>query len=108
MDDGIVHKSMDLRLTVYCFLYQVVALELAKALNCSVNDLPLSLAVSHLEQKAAAVLLTLLSLGVKNIRLGPSLPAYLTPNVLDILSKEFNLMKTDDANKDLKKMMKGQ
>ena len=53
----------------------VVALELAKALNCSVNDLPLSLAVSHLEQKAAAVLLTLLNLGVKNIRLGPSLPA---------------------------------
>jgi hydroxylamine reductase len=85
----------------------VVALELAKALNCTVNDLPLSLAVSHLEQKAAAVLLTLLSLGVKNIRLGPSLPAYITPNILEILSKEFNLMKTEDAHEDLKMMMQG-
>lgn len=85
-----------------------MALELAKALNCTVNDLPLSLAVSHLEQKAAAVLLTLLNLGVKNIRLGPSLPAYLTPNILNILSKEFNLMKTEDAQEDLKKMIAGQ
>ena len=64
--------------------------------------------MSHLEQKAAAVLLTLLSLGVKNIRLGPSLPAYLTPNILAVLSKEFNLMKIDNANDDLQKMMKGQ
>lgn len=85
----------------------VVALELAKALNCSVNDLPLSLAISHLEQKAAAVLLTLLSMGVKNIRLGPSLPAYVTPNVLDLLQKEYNLMGTDDAKGDLLAMMDG-
>jgi hydroxylamine reductase len=85
----------------------VVALELAKALNCTVNDLPLSLAVSHLEQKAAAVLCTLLYLGVKNIRLGPSLPAYLTPNVLSILQKEYNLMQTDNVGSDLKLMMEG-
>jgi hydroxylamine reductase len=85
----------------------VVALELAKALNCTVNDLPLSLAVSHLEQKAAAVLCTLLHLGVKNIRLGPSLPAYITPNVLAILQKEYNLMGTGDANEDLAAMMQG-
>lgn len=85
----------------------VVALELAKALNCTVNDLPLSLAVSHLEQKAAAVLLTLLSLGVKNIRLGPSLPAYLTPNVLKTLNREYNLMPTGDAQSDLEMMMQG-
>jgi hydroxylamine reductase len=85
----------------------VVALELAKALNCSVNDLPLSLAVSHLEQKAAAVLLTLLHLGVKNIRLGPSLPAYITPNILSILQKEYNLMGTGDSTKDLELMMQG-
>ena len=85
----------------------VVALELAKALDCGVNDLPLSLAVSHLEQKAAAVLLTLLHLGVKNIRLGPTIPAFLTPGVLELLSKEFNLMPTGNANEDLKLMMSG-
>ena len=85
----------------------VVALELAKALDCTVNDLPLSLAVSHLEQKAAAVLLTLLHLGVKNIRLGPSLPAYLTPNVISVLSKEYNIMQTGNAADDLAMMMEG-
>jgi len=85
----------------------VVATELAKALDCTINELPLSLAVSHLEQKAAAVLLTLLHLGVRNIRLGPSLPAYLTPNVLQILSKEYNLMPTGDAVSDLELMMQG-
>lgn len=112
----------------------VVATELAKALDCTVNDLPLSvslpvfsrtilhalttklkltilllqLALSHLEQKAAAVLLTLLNMGVKNIRLGPSLPAYVTPNVLDVLVKEYNLMPTGDALDDAKKIMAGQ
>jgi len=85
----------------------VVATELAKALDCSVNDLPLSLALSHLEQKAAAVLLTLLHLGVKNIRLGPSLPAYVTPNVLKVLQSNYNLMGTGDAATDLAAMMKG-
>lgn len=85
----------------------VVATELAKALKCGVNDLPLSLALSHLEQKAAAVFLTLLSMGVKNIRLGPSLPSYVTPGVLDILVKNFNVMPTLDAKEDLKLMMTG-
>jgi len=86
----------------------VVALELAKALNCSVNDLPLSLALSHLEQKAAAVLLTLLHLGVKNIRLGPRLPAYITPNILKILQENYNLMPTSEiAGEDLLLMMQG-
>ena len=86
----------------------MVATELAKALNCGVNDLPLSLALSHLEQKAAAVLLTLLSLGVKNIRLGPSLPAYVSPGVLDVLVKEYNIMGTTDYQADLGAMMKGE
>ena len=85
-----------------------MATELAKALKCSVNDLPLSLALSHLEQKAAAVLLTLLSMGVKNIRLGPSLPAYVSPGVLDVLIKEYNIMGTGDFKKDLNSMMIGQ
>jgi hydroxylamine reductase len=85
----------------------VVATELAKALDCTVNDLPLSLALSHLEQKAAAVLMTLLHLGVKNIRVGPTLPAYITPNVLKILSEKYNVMPTLDPQEDLKAMMQG-
>jgi hydroxylamine reductase len=86
----------------------VVASELAKALDCTVNDLPLSLALSHLEQKAAAVLLTLLNMGVKNIRLGPSLPAYVTPGVLDVLVENYNLMPTLNAQDDAKKIMAGE
>lgn len=86
----------------------VVAGELAKALDCTINDLPLSLALSHLEQKAAAVLLALLNMGVKNIRLGPSLPAYVTPNVLDVLVENYNLMPTTNAKDDVKKMMAGE
>lgn len=85
----------------------VVATELAKALNCGVNDLPLSLALSHLEQKAAAVLLTLLHMGVKNIRLGPSLPAYVTPGVLDVLVKNYNIMPTGNVEEDVKNIMAG-
>mmetsp|Transcript_2859 Transcript_2859/g.6302 ORF Transcript_2859/g.6302 Transcript_2859/m.6302 type:complete len:650 (-) Transcript_2859:3218-5167(-) len=85
----------------------VVATELAKALDCGVNDLPLSLALSHLEQKAAAVLLTLLNLGVKNIRLGPSLPAYVTPNVLNVLVDNYNLMPTGSYEDDIAAMMEG-
>jgi len=85
----------------------VVALELAKALNCTVNELPLSFALSHLEQKAAAVLLTLLHLGVKNIRLGPSLPAFVTENVWNVLVENYNIMPTDSPEKDLKAMIAG-
>ena len=80
---------------------------LAKALDCSVNDLPLSLALSHLEQKAAAVLLTLLNLGVKNIRLGPSLPAYVTPGVLQVLIDNYNIMPTGDVQEDIANIMEG-
>jgi hydroxylamine reductase len=61
-----------------------------------------------LEQKAAAVLLTLLQMGVKNIRLGPSLPAYLTPNVLNVLVENYNLMPTGNVQDDVKGMMAGQ
>ena len=70
-------------------------------------DLPLSLAVSHLEQKAAAVLLTLLNLGVKNIRLGPSLPAYIDDTVMKVLVENYNLMPTGDAIEDMKAMVEG-
>lgn len=68
-----------------------VALALAKAFNCGVNDLPLTLVISWFEQKAVAVLLTLLHLGVKNITLGPALPAFVTPNVLNVLVERYGL-----------------
>lgn len=68
-----------------------VALSLADALNCGVNDLPLTLVLSWFEQKAVAVLLTLLSLGVKGIHLGPKLPGFVTPNVLAMLQQKFDL-----------------
>lgn len=68
-----------------------VALALANAFQCGVNDLPLTLVISWFEQKAVAVLLTLLSLGVKGIRLGPALPAFVSPNVMKILQDKFDL-----------------
>lgn len=68
-----------------------IALALAEAFECGVNELPLTLVISWFEQKAVAVLLTLLHLGVKNIRLGPKLPAFVTPNVLNILVERYGI-----------------
>ncbi|OQX11517.1 MAG: hydroxylamine reductase [Desulfobulbaceae bacterium A2] len=68
-----------------------IAVGLAKAFNCGVNDLPLSLILSWYEQKAVAILLTLLYLGIKDIRLGPSLPAFISPAVLDVLVQTFDI-----------------
>ena len=84
-----------------------IALALANAFDCGVNDLPLSLFVSWFEQKAAAVLLTLLSLGIRNIRLGPTLPAFLTPAVVDILVDKFALKPIGDPAEDLAAAMAG-
>lgn len=84
-----------------------IALALANAFDCGVNDLPLSLFVSWFEQKAAAVLLTLLSLGIRNIRLGPTLPAFLTPAVVDILVEKFALKPIGDPAQDLADAMAG-
>jgi hydroxylamine reductase len=78
-----------------------IALALAKAFDCGVNDLPLSLVLSWYEQKAVAVLLTLLHLGVRNIRIGPTLPAFLSPAVRALLNEKFNLMATTNAEADL-------
>ncbi len=64
---------------------------LAEALDCRVNDLPLTMVLSWYEQKAVAVLLTLLHLGIHNILLGPSLPAFLSPNVLQYLVDTFGM-----------------
>jgi hydroxylamine reductase len=78
-----------------------IASALASAFDCTVNDLPLSLIVSWYEQKAVAILLTLLHLGIKNVRLGPRLPAFVTPPVLDVLVEKFNIMPIKTAEEDL-------
>jgi hydroxylamine reductase len=78
-----------------------IAVALSKAFNCGVNDLPLSLVLSWYEQKAVAILLTLLHLGIRNIRLGPTLPAFVTPNGLKVLNEKFNLMPIKTAEQDL-------
>ena len=82
-----------------------IASALADAFDCGVNDLPLSMILSWYEQKACAILLTLLHLGIKDIRLGPSLPAFITPNVLDVLVKNFNIMPIGTPEDDLKAIL---
>ncbi|GMU24776.1 MAG: hypothetical protein AMXMBFR13_48480 [Phycisphaerae bacterium] len=79
-----------------------VAVKLAEALGCGVNDLPLTIVLSWFEQKAVAVLLTLLHLGVKGIRIGPNPPAFVSPNVLGILQDKFDLKLTGQPLVDLK------
>jgi len=82
-----------------------IAVALAEAFDVEVNDLPLSMILSWYEQKAVAILLTLLHLGIRNIRLGPSLPAFITPNVLNVLVKEFNIMPITTPEEDLKAIL---
>ena len=81
-----------------------VAIALAKAFNCSVNDLPLSMILPWYEQKAVCILLTLLYLGVKNIRLGPSLPAFISQNVLNYLIENYNIAPISTPKEDLRKI----
>ncbi len=82
-----------------------VAVALAEAFDCSVNELPLSMILSWYEQKAVAILLTLLHLGIKNIFLGPTLPAFASPNVLKILVENYNITPISTAEEDLKKIL---
>lgn len=82
-----------------------IALALADAFQCGVNDLPLSLVLSWYEQKAVCILITLLSLGIKDIRLGPSLPAFISPNVLQILIDKFAIKPISTPEEDLKAML---
>jgi hydroxylamine reductase len=82
-----------------------IAVALSKAFGCGVNDLPLSLVLSWYEQKAVAILLTLLYLGMRNIRLGPTLPAFVSPAVLKVLVEKFNLMPITTAEADLKAIL---
>ena len=82
-----------------------IAQALAGAFDCGVNELPLSMVLSWYEQKAVCILLTLLHLGIKNIRLGPSLPAFVTPAVLNVLAEKFNIMSITTPADDLAAML---
>ncbi|MFH1398286.1 MAG: hydroxylamine reductase [Candidatus Omnitrophota bacterium] len=82
-----------------------VALALAKVFNCGVNQLPLSFVLSWFEQKAVAILLTLLYLDIKNIRLGPSLPAFISPGVLNVLVDKFKIKPITTPEQDLRDML---
>ena len=82
-----------------------IAVALAGAFECGVNDLPLSMILSWYEQKACSILLTLLYLGIKDIRLGPTLPAFITPNILNVLVEKFNIMPINTPDEDLKAIL---
>jgi hydroxylamine reductase len=84
-----------------------VAVTLADALNCGINDLPLTLVLSWYEQKAICVLLTLLSLGIKDIYIGPSLPAFFSDAVLQVLVEKFDLHPITTADQDLEEILGG-
>jgi len=82
-----------------------IALALSKAFGVGVNELPLSLILSWYEQKAVAILFTLLHLGIKNIRLGPSLPAFLSPKVVEVLAKNFAIKPISTPDEDLRAIL---
>ena len=82
-----------------------VAVALAEVFQCGVNDLPLSMVLSWYEQKAVCILLTLLHLGIKNILLGPTLPAFISPNVLNVLVENYNIAPISTPEADLKKLL---
>ena len=82
-----------------------VAVALAEAFNCGVNELPLSMVLSWYEQKAVCILLTLLHLGIRNIKLGPTLPAFISPNVLSFLVENYNIAPTTTPEQDLAEIL---
>lgn len=82
-----------------------VALALSEAFGCGVNELPLTLVLSWYEQKAVCILLTLLALGIRNIYIGPSLPAFISPNILNVLVEKWNLTPISTPEVDLKKIL---
>lgn len=82
-----------------------VAVALAEAFDCGVNELPLSMVLSWYEQKAVCILLTLLHLGIRNIKLGPTLPAFISPNVLNFLVENYNIAPTTTPEQDLAEIL---
>ena len=83
-----------------------VAIALAEAFECGVNELPLSMVLSWYEQKAVCILLTLLHLGIKNIYLGPTLPAFISPNILNFLVENYGISPISTPEEDLKKILR--
>lgn len=83
-----------------------IAAALAEAFGCGMNELPLSFVLSWYEQKAVVILLSLLYLGIKNMKLGPSLPAFVSPNVLNILVEKYNIRPVGSVDEDLAGMLK--
>jgi hydroxylamine reductase len=104
-DIGGIPRLLDIGQCNDAYSAVVIAQALATAFNVGLNELPLSIILSWYEQKACAILLSLLYLGVKNIRLGPSLPAFITPTVLKVLVDNFNIMPTKTADEDLKAIL---
>jgi hydroxylamine reductase len=103
---GAIPRLLDLGQCNDAYSAVKIASALADAFGCGINDLPLSLVLSWFEQKAVAVLLSLLFLGVKNIRIGPNLPAFITPAVLNVLVESFALTPVGTPEKDLDTMLK--
>ena len=104
-DIGGIPRLLDVGQCNDAFSAVQIALALADAFKCGVNDLPLSFVISWYEQKAVCILLSLLHLGIKGIRLGPSLPAFITPNILDTLVKTFDIKPISTADDDLKAIL---
>jgi hydroxylamine reductase len=104
-DIGGIPRLLDLGQCNDAYSAVAIAKALADAFNVGVNDLPLSMVLSWYEQKAVAILLSLFALGIKNIKLGPSLPAFVTPNVLDVLVKNFNVQPISTPDEDLKAIL---
>jgi hydroxylamine reductase len=104
-DIGGIPRLLDVGQCNDAFSAVQIAVALSKAFNVSVNELPLSLIISWYEQKAVAILLSLLYLGIQNMHLGPSLPAFITPNVLDVLVKNYNIKPISNPDQDLKEIL---
>ncbi len=104
-DIGGIPRLLDIGQCNDAYSAIVVASELANAFECDVNELPLSIILSWYEQKAVCVLLTLLHLGIKNIKIGPSLPAFITPPVLKVIVENFNIAPITTVEADLKECL---
>lgn len=104
-DIGGIPRLLDIGQCNDAFSAVKIAEALAGAFQCGINDLPLSIVLSWYEQKAVAVLLSLLSLGVKNIRIGPSLPAFVSPGVLSFLNEQFGIRPIGTAKEDLEEIL---
>ncbi len=104
-DIGGIPRLLDLGQCNDAYSAIQIAVALAGAFGCGVNDLPLSLIISWYEQKAVVILLTLLHLGIKNIKIGPALPAFITPAILNFLVENFNLSPIGTAEGDLKQIL---